>query len=160
MDGELDDDEVAGELQRVKDDPELRRAWETYHAIGDTLRGHGVVSAGFAAAVRGRLQSEPTVLAPMRRPPTRFTRIALPVAASVCGVAAAVWLALYNDAFQIGKPAMVARAPQQQPVQAVVPAAVGVNEYLLAHQEFSPRTDIQGVASYVRTVSSAVPNNE
>ncbi|MGH8630924.1 MAG: sigma-E factor negative regulatory protein, partial [Burkholderiales bacterium] len=148
MDGELDDHEVVGELQRLKDDPDLRAAWETYHAIGDTLRGHGVVSTGFAAAVKHRLKSEATVLAPRRRPRlTRVARVALPVAASMCGVALVAWLALYNDTFQPGKPAPVARAPQPQTAQAIVPAAAGVNEYLLAHQQFSPRTDIQGVAS-------------
>jgi sigma-E factor negative regulatory protein RseA len=159
MDGELDDHEVAGELQRLKHDPELRSAWDTYHAIGDTLRGHGVVSAGFAASVGTRLQAEPTILAP-KRPLRRFARVALPVAASMCGVALVAWLALYNDTFQFGQPAKIARAPQQQTAQALVPAASAVNEYLLAHQQFSPRTDIQGVASYVRTVSVDVAGNE
>ncbi len=159
MDGELDDHEVAGELKRLKDDSELLSAWETYHAIGDTLRGHGVVSARFAAAVTARLRAEPTVLAPRRLPRGgRFARVALPVAASICGVAVVGWLALYNDTFQFGGPTSLARAPQQQTIQ--VPTATGVNEYLLAHQQFSPRTDIQGVASYVRTVSAPVTENE
>jgi sigma-E factor negative regulatory protein RseA len=161
MDGELDDHEVAGELQRLKNDPELQAAWETYHAIGDTLRGHGVVSAGFVATVRDRLKSEATVLAPRgRRQFARVTRVALPVAASICGVALVAWVALYNDTFQPGKSAAVARAPQPQTAQANLPVAAGVNEYLLAHQQFSPRTDIQGVASYVRTVSTPVAENE
>lgn len=161
MDGELDDHEVAGELQRLKSDPELLATWETYHAIGDALRGHGVVSPGFAVAVRDRLKAEATVLAPRRRPQlTRMARVALPVAASMCGVALVAWLALYNDVFQPGNPAPVARAPQPLTAQAVVPAAAGVNEYLLAHQQFSPRTDIQGVASYVRTVSAPVAETE
>jgi sigma-E factor negative regulatory protein RseA len=32
-----------------------------------------------------------------------------------------------------------------------------MNEYLIAHQEYSPSTAIQGLAPYIRTVSSAQP---
>jgi hypothetical protein len=32
-----------------------------------------------------------------------------------------------------------------------------MNEYLIAHQEFSPSTAIQGLAPYIRSVSSAQP---
>jgi len=32
-----------------------------------------------------------------------------------------------------------------------------VRDYMLAHQEFSPSTAMQGVASYVRTVSEDTP---
>jgi hypothetical protein len=35
-----------------------------------------------------------------------------------------------------------------------VPVAVGVEDYLLAHQRFSPASSMQGVAPYVRTVSA------
>jgi sigma-E factor negative regulatory protein RseA len=31
-----------------------------------------------------------------------------------------------------------------------------VNDYLLAHQNYSPRSALQGVAPYVRTVSDPV----
>jgi sigma-E factor negative regulatory protein RseA len=158
MDGELDDHEVVGELKRLKNDPKLLSAWETYHAIGDALRGQGVVSAGFATGVRARLRAEPTVVAP-KRPLRRVARIALPVAASMCGVALVAWLALYNEAFRIGQPTGFAAAPQPTR-EAAAPPAAGVNEYLLAHQQFSPRTDIQGVASYVHTVSADVAGNE
>jgi sigma-E factor negative regulatory protein RseA len=39
-----------------------------------------------------------------------------------------------------------------QPVSAANQARV--NEYLMAHQEYSPSTTLQGVAPYVRTVSA------
>jgi hypothetical protein len=35
----------------------------------------------------------------------------------------------------------------------VVPLPSGTNDYLLAHQGFSPRVSLQGMAPYVRTVS-------
>jgi sigma-E factor negative regulatory protein RseA len=34
-----------------------------------------------------------------------------------------------------------------------------VNEYLMAHQEYSPSTAFQGVAPYVRTVSESQDGN-
>jgi hypothetical protein len=49
-------------------------------------------------------------------------------------------------------------APAQATVAlppAVVPAAQGVNDYLLAHQRFSPSSVMGGMAPYVRTVSEA-----
>jgi sigma-E factor negative regulatory protein RseA len=38
---------------------------------------------------------------------------------------------------------------------AVVPAAQGVNDYVLAHQRFSPSSAMGGMAPYVRTVSES-----
>jgi hypothetical protein len=32
-----------------------------------------------------------------------------------------------------------------------------MSEYLIAHQEYSPSTAIQGLAPYIRTVSGAQP---
>jgi hypothetical protein len=52
----------------------------------------------------------------------------------------------------------VAQAPRISPdraavVPAMVPLPTGTNDYLLAHQGFSPRVSLQGMAPYVRTVS-------
>ena len=38
---------------------------------------------------------------------------------------------------------------------ATVPMPGEVNDYLLAHQNYSPRSNLQGVAPYVRTVSDS-----
>jgi sigma-E factor negative regulatory protein RseA len=79
-------------------------------------------------------------------------RIALSAAASVGGVALVAWLALVNNPFQPQQ--NLAQNQPPTPVQVVVaPANGAVNDYLLAHQQFSPSTAMQGVASYVRTVS-------
>jgi hypothetical protein len=40
---------------------------------------------------------------------------------------------------------------RKQPV--IVPLPSATNDYLLAHQGFSPRASLQGMAPYVRTVS-------
>jgi hypothetical protein len=39
----------------------------------------------------------------------------------------------------------------------VVPLPSGTNDYLLAHQAFSPRMSLQGMTAYVRTVSGPAP---
>ena len=40
------------------------------------------------------------------------------------------------------------------PISGSLPANDSINDYLLAHQEFSPGTDVQGAASYIRTVAA------
>ncbi len=46
----------------------------------------------------------------------------------------------------------VTQAPATDLAQ--VPPPDATNDYLLAHQGYSPRNSLQGVAPYVRTVSS------
>ena len=151
MDGEVDEPELARDLAQLRSNGDLRRNWDTYHLIGDTLRGH--VAPALAAKVSQRLAGEPTVLAPQRRAPRR--KIARLAAAGVAAVALVAWLAL-----QVPKPepqqvaASAPRgAPAAAPAAAVTPVAVGVENYLLAHQSFSPAGAMQGVAPYVRTVA-------
>ena len=154
MDGELDDHEVTGELASIKGDPQKETAWAAYHLIGDALRGESVIADDFTVRVQVKLNNEPTVLAPRRwaHRPTR--RVALPLAASLCGAAVVAWLALSNN------PIM---SPQDTPVSPAVIATeeitdpsetVAMSEYLMAHQQFSPSTAMQGVVPYVRTVST------
>ena len=146
MDGELEDQEAAGQVRRLKEDLELRLAWDTYHLIGDAMRGEAGYSSGLAVKISARLASEPTVVAPRTRMPLRnVRRLALSAAASIAGVALVAWLTLFDSPL----------APQTQ--LAVTPANGAVNDYLLAHQQFSPNTAMQGVASYVRTVSGQNP---
>jgi len=155
MDGEVADHEVSAQLARLKQDPALRQGWDTYHLIGDAIRGETGGNAGFMSRFSAALAQEPTVLAP--RAPVRkaaIRRIALPLAASFGGVALVAWLALSNNPF-MPRDDKLAANPQPPAVQqvAVKPANGAVNDYLLAHQQFSPSTTMQGVASYVRTVA-------
>ena len=163
LDGELDSDAAARMCGRLRDDPELRQAWETYALIGDALRG--TPATGLSRdAFADRLAGEPTVLAPRTatatRPVPRLARYALSAAAGVAAVGFVGWMAF--PALQGSGPEIVkAPAPPPQEVAvaaapaapAAVPAAQGVSDYLLAHQRFSPAFAMQGVAPYVRTVS-------
>jgi len=159
MDGEVEDSEVTDQVRRMKEDPGLRAAWDTYHLIGDTLRGEKVgFSQDFNVKLSAKLAGEPTILAPRSRTPmqTRARRFALPVAASLGGVALVAWLAVFNNPFAPQNENLAVKAPASlaAPTQlAANPASGEVSDYLLAHQQFSPSTTMQGVASYVRTVS-------
>jgi sigma-E factor negative regulatory protein RseA len=159
MDGELEDHEAAGQLRRLREDPELRAAWETYHLIGDAVRGEAGYSSALAAKVSARLAAEPTVLAPGTRMQLRSVRrVALSAVASIGGVALVAWLALFDNPFTAQQNVAVNQAPPGAQTQlAATPANGAVNDYLLAHQQFSPSTAMQGVASYVRTVSGQNP---
>ncbi len=164
MDGELEAQEADAELNRLKGDPEGLEAWETFHLIGDALRGQGGLAADVLPRVAARLAGEPTVLAPRRRKPLASPRrLALSLAATVCGIAVVAWLAL-NQGGYVDEPrgeSLLADAGQQAQVNAPVQVAgapvgnnAAVNDYLIAHQEFSPSTAMQGMVSYVRTVSA------
>ena len=159
MDGELEDHEAASQVRRLEEDPDLRSAWETYHLIGDAMRGEAEYSSGLVVKISARLAAEPTILAP--RPRIQFRnvrRVALSAAASIGGVALVIWLALFDSPFAPQQNLAVNQAPPGAQTQlAAAPANGAVNDYLLAHQQFSPSTAMQGVASYIRTVSGQNP---
>ena len=153
MDGELDERSSAAAIDALRRDGEALDAWRTYHAISDAMRHTPLLSEGFSARLAARLAAEPTVLAPRRIAPR--PRFALAAAASVAAVALVGWLAF---APQPQAPAPIAAAAPAAPkaaplvtVTTVLPNAA--NDYLLAHQGFSPRVYLQGMAPYVRTVS-------
>ena len=171
MDGELDDREVDEALAALARDGEVRRAWRIYHLARDTLCGESVPGVDLTDKVAARLAKEPTVLAPRRTAhgPARVRWMALSAAASVAAVALVGWLAFAPrpglDAGSVVAP--VAQAPQS-PVAATgkaeapvrVPLPSSTDDYLLAHQGYSPRLTLQGVAPYIRSVSDEAVKSE
>jgi sigma-E factor negative regulatory protein RseA len=151
MDGELFEDDAEVLLDKLKKEPQLQQEWRTYHLIGDALRQPDCVGKDVSKAFHERLQAEPTVFAPRRRTTQRVRHFALSAAASVMALALVAWLSM-----QVGsEPApRVAAVQQQNEVRpASFPVSNGVNDYVMAHQEFSPSTDVHGAASYIHTVS-------
>jgi sigma-E factor negative regulatory protein RseA len=148
MDGELDDgdvDAVCGRLQR----PDGEATWVCYHVIGDALRGSGGLAPGFSQRFAARLIAEPTVLAPSVRK-SRPLPFVWAVAATVAAVTVVGWVALTTldtPATAIARGAGAVRAAHVRPQS--VPA-----DYLLAHQEYSPTAQIQGVGPNLRAVSA------
>ena len=163
MDGELPGQETRQQVDRVKGDGELQECWGTFHLIGDVLRGGHALSQNFERRLATRLAGEPTVLAPRAPAARRFATYALSAAASLSAVAVVGWLALFNNPLapqpEIAQP-QTTPAPAAiaaEPMLASVPNDGTMNEYLIAHQEFSPSTEIQGLAPYIRSVSGARP---
>jgi sigma-E factor negative regulatory protein RseA len=101
------------------------------------------------------LAAEPTVLAPQRARPESRTWFALSAAASFAAVALVGWLAFAPPP---GGPQLAQAPAAAQPQIAlaqpeIVPPPSAANDYLLAHQGFSPHVSFQGMAPYVRSVS-------
>jgi sigma-E factor negative regulatory protein RseA len=68
-DSEATEREVNRACAAWREQPAARDRWNSYHLIGDVLRSEGLARASssdadFLAAVRGRLEQEPVVLAP------------------------------------------------------------------------------------------------
>jgi sigma-E factor negative regulatory protein RseA len=168
MDGELERREAAGPLDALRAEGEARDTWRSYHLIGDAMRDTRMLSAGFAGHVAAKLAEEPTVMAPSRIAPApqRPRWQLLSAAASLAAVALVGWVAfgLQEGAPQVAQlpqhnvaaqeTAQVAPAAAQLPSPAAqVPPPDSANDYLYAHQGYSPRNSLQGVAPYVRMVS-------
>jgi sigma-E factor negative regulatory protein RseA len=153
MDGELD----AGRSERSWEgfhEAASVETWVCYHLIGDAMRGGGCVVPGFAARFSARLGAEPTLLAPSRRRPAPMA-VAWALAAGVAAVGVVGWVALTTMSVP---PATIATAPPPTAVRAADMRHPIVNEYLLAHQEYSPTTAIQGVRPYLRAVATDTPD--
>lgn len=169
IDGELSEQEAGTQFVLLKTEVELRHAWDTYHLIGDTLRGqHGSELSGRVVAL---LRQEPTVLAPRRIPASlkRTAWYAMSAAASAAAVALVVWTALPTLRTNQSTVAMAPEAPvvaesgrevSVVPASATMAAQTGsvltaeeAENYLFAHQAYSHSSAMQGVAPYVRTVS-------
>lgn len=151
MDGELFDDEAEDLFDKLKRNPDAQEDWHMYHLISDVLRQPGRLHADIGKTMRERLQAEPTVLAPRGATGQKARWFALSAAASVLALTLVAWLSV-----QVGPDTMPRMAAVQQPSAvrtASLPINNGLNGYLMAHQEFSPSANVQGAASYMRTVA-------
>ena len=153
MDGDLGDAAAEAAWQELKR-PEGIETWVCYHVIGDTLRRTVDPMPGFAARFCARLAAEPTILAPVARQSASLP-FAWAVAATVAAVMVVGWVAVSTLDPQ---PTALARAREAAVVRSAQggPQAVS-QDYLLAHQEYSPTTQIQGLGPYLRSVSADAP---
>ncbi len=151
MDGELFEDEAESLLGHIKRNSDVRMNWEVYHLIGDVLRQPEYIHRGLSRKVRERMRDEPVVLAPQHREVKQQIRtVALSAAASLAAIGVVAWMSL-----QISPELSPRLAMQQQSALQPVSAPINAdaNDYLMAHQELSPNADMNGGASYIRTVS-------
>jgi sigma-E factor negative regulatory protein RseA len=149
MDGEMFEDQADIFFDRLKRHPEAQQDWECYHLIGDSLRQPDHICKSIGKSFHERLQAEPTVFAPHHRTSQRLRNFALSAVASVMALALVAWLSL-----QVGRePAPQVATLQMQQDNAARPASAQANDYLMAHQEFSPSADVHGAASYIHAVA-------
>lgn len=158
MDGETSHTEAHQTVSRLKQNDDCRETWGTFHLIGDVMRGDPLLREDFTMRFHARMEHEPTLLRP-RYSWRKTVNYALSAAASLTAVALVLTLILADNPL---KPQpQIAAAPKPEAAVAALPQPVPaasqskVNEYLRAHQEYSPSTALQGVAPYVRTVSAA-----
>jgi sigma-E factor negative regulatory protein RseA len=168
MDGELAAHELSEPMTALGSDEDALEAWRLYHLISDALQGRAMLANDCLHRVAARLAQEPILVGPLPSdvaPPAR-ARWFVPsaIAAGVAAVALVGWMALapQHDAGPALAP--VAQAPAAAPVAGKVtvaketpahlPMTVATRDYLIAHQAFSPRNSLQGMAPYVRSVSA------
>jgi negative regulator of sigma E activity len=133
MDGELGEREAAETIAGLTNDAQACHAWRAYHLIGDAM------------------SESRSAIAP-RRPAANAPRwrVALPAMAIAAAIALVSWVAFAP--VQQSQPPQSPQLAEAKPA-AIVPPPRAANDYLLAHQGFSPRIALQGMAIYVRTVS-------
>jgi sigma-E factor negative regulatory protein RseA len=176
-DGELPEQHVNmvwGTLRQM----ENKADWEIYHQIGDVLRSDDMavlLSAGFASRMAARLDAEPAIVAPAvadwtaeqaaeaMRPAKRWAMPSMVAAAAVAAVAfittPQLMVAMKSEPaiVETAKLASVGPATDQAATVAtsgsdgVILRDPGIDDYLLAHQRFSP--SVYSTAQYARSAT-------
>jgi sigma-E factor negative regulatory protein RseA len=152
MDGELPDAELAGPLRALREEGEAIEAWRQYHLISDALRDTDILSSGFSARFAARLEQEPAILAPASVPRRAEAKVHW-LRYSATAAAAAVFVGWFAFQPQQETATVQPLAKATEAVPVAVPVPKEADDYLRAHQNYSPRNNLQGVAPYVRTVS-------
>lgn len=158
FDNELDADHRQAVLTAMRENAELRATWDDYQLIGDALRRSPDLAVDLTSRVMADLLHEPTILAPQARPARSISRYAAALAASLAGVGVVGWLALSSLAVDSQKVVFAVAQPvlPTKPTKPVNVVNTGrMQEYLVAHQAYSPSNHFDGGASYIRTVSAS-----
>ena len=123
---------------QLKQDAMAREQWETWHLIGDAMRGAPPLSSDFGRRFAERLAAEPTILAPRAR--WVSGRAVASVAAGVLVVAGAVAIWSQHPDSTPAATTVAQANPSAQQESPGLAAEVRWAPYLAAHQEFSPVT--------------------
>lgn len=135
IDGEFDLDQADHLVANAKSDGEMRQAWQTYHLIGDVMRGEDVAKQSSVDAILAAIDEEPTVLAPNASTqekllPSKTDTNKLPAVWSVAASVAAV--------FFVGLMLLQDQSLNSQDGLAVEMAENETSDYLAAHQQHAP----------------------
>ncbi len=182
-DGELADEHIELALAALRQE-EGRTDWEVYHQIGDVLRSDDMavrLSPGFAARMAARLEAEPTIVAPkpaqnqagsddVKRGASQARRWAIPSMAAAAAMATVAFfttpqlmVALKGDGEASQTTKMASGVEQAGVVAASAPEGVvlrdpRIDDYLMAHQRFSP--SVYSSAQFARSATFATDSNK
>ena len=175
-DNELSDGHLDVTLATLRQQ-EGRDTWNLYHQIGDALRSDDLntqVNPGLTSRIFASLDAEPTIMvaAKQRLPVAKqdmFKRFAMPGMA-VAAVAVAAFLTVpqmmttQNASMNASNPTPIVLA-SAAPDKMTVASQDGevlrdprIDEYLLAHQRFSP--SVYSTAQYARSATFAVDSDK
>lgn len=186
VDGELADGQIDVALAALRQAGH-HCDWETYHQIGDVLRSDDMavaLSAGFAARMAARLDAEPTIIAPAfadrsaasraDEKRARAKRWAMPGMVAAAAVATVAFIttpqlmvAMKGDPTKADPSVALVAASDSVAQPAVVSAKVPegvvlrdprIDDYLLAHQRFSP--SVYSTAQYARSATFATDSTK
>lgn len=182
-DGELADEHIELALAALRQE-EGQTDWEVYHQIGDVLRSDDMavrLSPGFAARMAARLEAEPTIVAPkpaqnqagsddVKRGASQARRWAIPSMAAAAAMATVAFfttpqlmVALKGDGEASQTTKMASGVEQAGVVAASAPEGVvlrdpRIDDYLMAHQRFSP--SVYSSAQFARSATFATDSNK
>lgn len=172
-DGEVADSQIDAALAALRH-AKHGEDWALYHQIGDVLRSEDMafqLSPGFATRMAARLEAEPPIVAPVLATASvassskRVRQWAMPSMVAAAAVATMAFVLTPQLATMWKGEALVATvAPtsgvtETSQIEAVaIPVAEGVilrdpriDDYLLAHQRFSP--SVYSTAQYARSAT-------
>ncbi len=145
IDGEFDTNNADHLLIVAKSDGELRRAWNTYHMIGDVMRGDSVFETQMTSRIMAVLDQEPTVIAPQAvRSVQENAEKSMFKKTAFWSVAASVMAVMF-----VGLMLLQQQSADQSIMNPVEIAENLPSEYLTAHQTYAPN----GAAYYIQNVS-------
>lgn len=162
VDDELDSREGDLLMRRLCRDPDLQMCWQRYHLIRDAMQGQlaETFDTQFVARVRQAVDAEP-LPASVTKPLPTWSR-----PAARWGVAASVVLAtlfglkqVWTDSPVTATNRMAALSSMSMTGAATTkgPAEKRLNHYLVSHNGFASRNNMQGMLPYVRMVGYQNP---
>lgn len=173
MDGAIPIEEADHLFSSLSHDGEMRRSWDTYHLIGDAMRGNAILSPGFEQRLMQKLREEPVVLAPK---PSRLRAVAgawsvsggWSIAASFAAVMFVGWMALQQTNGPTPSIELAALSPSSEPAPSNNIAQAGLTQsspvQVVAMEQASQQVEQTPVlvselpAEYLMAHQSMAPN--
>ncbi len=146
IDGEFDVASAQHIITSVQSGGELESCWQSYHLIGDAMRGDRYMSADFSARVMNALEEEPTVLAPKAAADNQITlKKSLFKSNQFWSIAASVAAVMFVGLMVLQQ--QLTGSEEMTPVEIAQTLPL---EYLEAHQAAAPN----GAAYYIQNVNT------